>query len=541
MAKKKIEEEGTKEVKKTSRKVTPRKKTNTATKNVRGKKKTDKDNAVQEPVAETENVEIAAAPVVETPVEAEVKDAVETQAPEQKEAPEAVKAEEEKPAEPQPAEQPVREKPQEPKRQEPKPLPPVPTMRIDSIVDLVNAPHRQLLLNDQQIQQLSVEEAQQRFRWIEGTLAWVFDYDVVISDTNIWIELLVGHTSSHSDPKVNARLMYERQLDFLSKLTRHRRARFMMMSETYEEIDRFATAQSPTNYQDADFTDEALCRNVAARLAKRLILSMQRENRLKIEAIGAESHHSSFADPAIIRKTVELFAEGKKVLLITNDASVGIRSIGMCDDLQRSNNIDDDTWEDVYTPLRPMVMTMDDLKVLDNYTRQYHFMQMAAGKSWMEDVPQRMEKRTVPALSLWMEGFRPGDKHAENKAERDRERQKQKQNQQQKQAQKPAQPQQPQAQAQQNQQQSQPQKPAPKQQKQPQADAAKPQTDPVKPQAEAKNPQVEPAKPQEASVNNAPETETAPAEMPKEGAENTAPKKRRTYKRRPPKKSQAAQ
>ena len=307
-----------------------------------------------------------------------------------------------------------------------KPIPPFNPVRIDTIVDMVNAPKGQLLLNDQQIQQLTQEEALKRFRWIEGTLAWVLNYDVVISDTNIWLELLVGHTSSHSDPKVNARLMFERQLEFISKLVRFRGGRFMMMSETYEEIDRFATQQAPTNYKDADFSDEALCRNVSARLAKRLILSQQRENRLKIEGICAESHHAAFADPAIIRKTVELFSVGKRVLLLTNDASVAIRSMGMCDDLQRINGIDDETWERIYSPLRPMVITMEDLKVLDLYTRQYHFLQMAAGKQWMEDVPQRMEKRNVQPLSLWLDGFRPGDKQSEmNKQQKQQKQPKQ--------------------------------------------------------------------------------------------------------------------
>ena len=313
-----------------------------------------------------------------------------------------------------------------------KPIPPFNPVRIDTIVDMVNAPKGQLLLNDQQIQQLTQEEALKRFRWIEGTLAWVLNYDVVISDTNIWLELLVGHTSSHSDPKVNARLMFERQLEFISKLVRYRGGRFMMMSETYEEIDRFATQQAPTNYKDADFADEALCRNVSARLAKRLILSQQRENRLKIEGICAESHHAAFADPAIIRKTVELFSVGKRVLLLTNDASVAIRSMGMCDDLQRINGIDDETWERVYAPLRPMVITMEDLKVLDFYTRQYHFLQMAAGKQWMEDVPQRMEKRNVQPLVLWLDGFRPGDKQSEmSKQQKQQKQQKQEQQKQQ--------------------------------------------------------------------------------------------------------------
>lgn len=359
--------------------------------------------AAEETPAEVEETD-SPAPVEEAPVApVEETAAPEPKAPEQK-AETAQTPKQEKRRNEQKPEQ---------KQQNVKPIPPFTPVRVETLVDLVNAPYRQLCLNDQQIQQLTVEEAQQRFRWFEGTLAWVLNYDIVISDTNIWLELLVGHTSSHSDPKVNARLLFERQLEFISKLVRFRGGKFMMMSETYEEIDRFATQQAPTNYKDADFTDEALCRNVAARLAKRLILSQQRENRLRIEGIGAESHHAAFADPAIIRKTVELFATGKRVLLITNDASVGIRSMGMCDDLQRHNNIDDETWEEVYTPLRPMVMTMDDLKVLDNFTRQYHFLQMAAGKQWMEDVPRRMEKHNVEPLMLWMEGFRPGDKHSE--------------------------------------------------------------------------------------------------------------------------------
>ena len=363
--------------------------------------------------------------------------------------------------------------------QKPKPIPAFNPVRIDTIVDMVNAPKGQLLLNDQQIQQLTQEEALKRFRWIEGTLAWVLNYDVVISDTNIWLELLVGHTSSHSDPKVNARLMFERQLEFISKLVRYRGGRFMMMSETYEEIDRFATQQAPTNYKDADFTDEALCRNVSARLAKRLILSQLRENRLKIEGICAESHHAAFADPAIIRKTVELFSIGKRVLLLTNDASVAIRGMGMCDDLQRINEIDDETWERVYAPLRPMVITMDDLKVLDLYTRQYHFLQMAAGKQWMEDVPQRMEKRNIPSLSLWLDGFRPGDKQSEmHKQQKQSQAKQEKQNKQKQQNQ--AKQEQPKAQEQAEQ---------PKQQKQQQP---KPKNEPKQPQAEPK-PEVAPS------------------------------------------------
>ena len=286
-----------------------------------------------------------------------------------------------------------------------------PTAVINDIVELAAAPMRQIILTDQQIQQLTLEETEERYLYLEQMLARVLDYDVVLSDTNIWLELLVGHTSSHSDPRVNARLQFERQLEFISKITRLRRGKFMMMSETYEEIDRFATQMEPTNYQDADFNDPLLCRNVAARLAKRLILSQQRENRLRIEGIGAESHHAAFADPAIIRRTVEMFAQGKKVLLITNDASVAIRSLGLCDDLQRHNNIDDDTWEEMYVPVRPMACTFDDLKLLDNYTRQYHFLQQAAGKQWMEDVPRQLVRQQVEPLQLWMDAFRPGDKH----------------------------------------------------------------------------------------------------------------------------------
>lgn len=394
-----------------------------------------------------------------------------------------------------------------------KPVPPLPQIRIESIVDLINAPHRQLLLSDQQIQQLTLEEAEQRFRFLEGVLAWILNYDIVISDTNIWIELLVGHTSNHSDPKVNARLLFERQLEFISKLTRFRGAKFLMMSETYEEIDRFATAQAPTNHKEADFTDETVCRNIAARLAKRLILSQQRENRLKIEGITSESHHAAFADPAIIRRTVELFAQGKRVLLLTNDASVGIRSIGMCDDLQRVNNIDDETWERVYTPLRPMVFTFEDLKLIDNYTRQYHFMQMAAGKQWMEDVPQTMEKHNVEPLMLWMDGFRMGDKYPESRVVEMQKKQQNQQNQNNQQKKQQPKPQQ------------QKQEPAPQQEpKQEQ----KPKQEP-KPKQEAKEPAPQAKQEQQPKQQEAPQQEVKQeAEQPQAPA--PAPKKR-NYRR----------
>lgn len=310
-----------------------------------------------------------------------------------------------------------------------KPIPPMPrNLVVRDITDLWSA--RIPLLNDQQVQQLTLQEAIERHLLFEAILTQVLDYDIVLSDTNIWLELLVGHTSSHSDPRVNARLTFERQLEFISKLMKKKGGRNMIMSETYEEIDRFACQQEPTNYQQADFTDEALCRNVAARLAKRLILCQQRENRLRIEGICSESHHGAFADPAIIRRTVELFASGKKVLLLTNDASVAIRSLGMCDDLQRINGIDDATWDKVYAPLRPMACTMDDLKQLDGYTRQYHFLMQAAGAEWMQDLKPQEPRAAVEPMKLNEELFRPGDKHerrsdrqAQEKAEAQRKEQ----------------------------------------------------------------------------------------------------------------------
>ena len=444
---------------------------------------------------------------------------------------EKVKAEEVKAEETANTQQP-KSNTQHPTPNTPKPIPPFNPVRIDTIVDMVNAPKGQLLLNDQQIQQLSQEEALKRFRWIEGTLAWVLNYDVVISDTNIWLELLVGHTSSHSDPKVNARLMFERQLEFISKLVRYRGGRFMMMSETYEEIDRFATQQAPTNYKDADFADEALCRNVSARLAKRLILSQQRENRLKIEGICAESHHAAFADPAIIRKTVELFSVGKRVLLLTNDASVAIRSMGMCDDLQRINEIDDETWERVYAPLRPMVVTMEDLKVLDFYTRQYHFLQMAAGKQWMEDVPQRMEKRNIQPLTLWLDGFRPGDKQSEMNKQQQKQQKQSKQEQQKKQKQ--------QNQPKQEQQKVQEQPEQPKQQQQ-QARQQQPKNEPK--QSQATEPKQEVAAPELVIVTDISDTQempqtpanAAPQEAP-ENAEQPTQQRKRPQRRRPQRK-----
>lgn len=408
------------------------------------------ENIAETPVAEAPVVEQKPAePQPEQPKKQPEQPKKQTEQP--KKQPEQPQKLQEQPSLDAPKQKPHQDQPSSdaPKSQQPKPekrplpIPPLPNIVINDIVELANAPKAGICLTDQQIQQLTLEDATRRFQYLEYTLANILDYDVVLSDTNIWLELLIGHTSSHSDPRVNARLQFERQLEFISKLTKHRGGRFMMMSETYEEIDRFATAQEPTNYRDADWSDEALCRNVAARLAKRLILSQQRENRLRIEGIGAESHHASFADPAIIRRTVEMFAQGRKVLLLTNDASVGIRSMGMCDDLQRHNRIDDRTWDAVYAPLRPMVMTMDDLKILDNYTRQYHFLQVAAGMQWMQDIPKlpvnRDPKPTSPVyggtgktlerknLALWEEGFRPGDRHERHSDQQARQKEQQRQ------------------------------------------------------------------------------------------------------------------
>lgn len=308
---------------------------------------------------------------------------------------------------------------------------------IHDFCDLASQGARIPLLSDQQIQQLTYEDAFERNILLEKILRQVLDYDIVLSDTNIWLELLVGHTSCHSDPRVNARLQFERQLEFISKLMKRIGGKFMIMSETYEEIDRFATVLDPVSYKDVDWNDETICRNVSARLAKKLMLAQQKENRLRIEGIGSESHHSAFADPAIIRRIVEFFAEGKKVLLLTNDASVGIRSLGMCDDMQRTNKIDDKTWREVYEPHRPMVLTMDDLKLLDQYTRQYYFLLMPAGRQWMQDVSMRETISLEKPLTLWMEGFRAGDRH-ERRSDRIEQQRKEQQQKEQKQKEKEA-------------------------------------------------------------------------------------------------------
>ncbi len=311
-----------------------------------------------------------------------------------------------------------------------------------NIIDLINTPQKDLLLSDQQIQQLTLEEVHQRHLMLQETLSGVLDYDIVISDTNVWLEL---NAASHSDNRGNTRLMFERQLDFMSKMMRHRGGKFIIMGETYEEIDRFAAVQDPVNHKEADFSDNLVYLNAAARLAKRLILSMQRENRLRIEGISSESHHAAFADPAIVRRVVELFTEGKKVLLLTNDASVAIRSIALCDDLQRINAISDEEWNATYALLRPMAFTFDDLRLLDNYTRQYHYIQMADGTPWMTEVqPYSLSEprcsQALAKLTIDEYAFRQGDKHrgdnlfikAEEQPERKQEKKQQQQQAQQK-------------------------------------------------------------------------------------------------------------
>ena len=310
-----------------------------------------------------------------------------------------------------------------------------------NIIDLINTPQKDLILSDQQIQQLTLEEVHQRHLMLQEILSGVLDYDIVISDTNVWLEL---NAVSHSDNRGNTRLMFERQLDFISKMMRHRGGKFIIMGETYEEIDRFAAVQDPVNHKEADFSDNLVYLNAAARLAKRLILSMQRENRLRIEGISSESHHAAFADPAIVRRVVELFTAGKKVLLLTNDASVAIRSIALCDDLQRINAIGDDEWNATYTLLRPMAFTFDDLRLLDNYTRQYHYIQMADGTPWMSEVQPlsaSAPRSSQPLAQLTIDeyAFRQGDKHRSDnlfiKAEEQPERKQEKKQQQQQQAQ----------------------------------------------------------------------------------------------------------
>ncbi len=405
-----------------------------------------------------------------------------------------------------------------------------------NIIDLINTPQKDLILSDQQIQQLTLEEVHQRHLMLQEILSGVLDYDIVISDTNVWLEL---NAVSHGDNRGNTRLMFERQLDFISKMMRHRGGKFIIMGETYEEIDRFAAVQDPVNHKEADFSDNLVYLNAAARLAKRLILSMQRENRLRIEGISSESHHAAFADPAIVRRVVELFTEGKKVLLLTNDASVAIRSIALCDDLQRINAIGDDEWNATYTLLRPMAFTFDDLRLLDNYTRQYHYIQMADGTPWMSEVQPlsaSAPRSSQPLAQLTIDeyAFRQGDKHRSDnlfiKAEEQPERKQEKKQQQQQQAQQKKQQQQQNKQQQQKSQdkkqqqqkkQQQPQQqPQQDKQKQDRQDNQQPQQDKQQSQQDKQTQQSQQDKQQQQPRQEAP---SEPAATPEPAAATSEP------------------
>ena len=253
---------------------------------VNNKKKKQKEAPKAEKKDEAEEKKTEAEKKAEEKTAAAEKPAIQTKpAAAEKTATQAKPVAAEKPAnQEKPASQ---EKPAAQEKPQQKPIPKMPqNLVIRDFCDLANQGSRIPLLTDQQIQQLTYEDAYNRNLILEAVLANVLDYDIVLSDTNIWLELLVGHTSSHSDPKVNARLMFERQLEFISKMAKKIGGKFMIMSETYEEVDRFATMQEPVDYKVADWKDEVLCRNVAARLAKRLMLSQQKENSLRIEGIG---------------------------------------------------------------------------------------------------------------------------------------------------------------------------------------------------------------------------------------------------------------
>ena len=153
---------------------------------------------------------------------------------------------------PQAAEPQVKQKPEVEVQIIPEPLP-LPNITIHNIIELQQAPMRAIILSDAQIQLLSMDEIIKRHKFLQETLANVLDYDVVISDTNVWLELLFGkapsgQTPAGGDAKPAAqpqRLLYERQLEFISKMCAYRGGRFMMMSETYEEIDRFQCCGPP--------------------------------------------------------------------------------------------------------------------------------------------------------------------------------------------------------------------------------------------------------------------------------------------------------
>ena len=396
-----------KTTKKTATKRTSTKKTTLAKKTATSTRKTRTTKKAEEPQTEQPQTELIEQTVQQEQPQEQPQAAAESTVP--------VATEEKTEAQPK-QEQPKQESKQEqskqqeqPRQPKPQEIPALPRMTIHNIVDLTQAPQRSIVLNDQQIQQLTMEEVEKRRLFLQEALCNVLDYDVVISDTNIWLELLLSNYQGNGS--ANARLAFERQLDFISKMMKRRGGKFVIMGETYEEIDRFATIQDPVNHKEADFSDPVVCLNTAARLAKRLILSQQRENRLRIEGISSESHHAAFADPAIVRRVVELFASGKKVLLITNDASVAIRSIALCDDLQRINNVSDEEWDNTYALVRPMAFTFEDLRLLDNYTKQYHYIHVAAGLGWMSDVKPMEKRPAAEPLELSEQAFRPGDRH----------------------------------------------------------------------------------------------------------------------------------
>jgi hypothetical protein len=398
-----------------TKKPTLAKKTATSTRKTRTTKKAEQPQTeqpqaelIEQTVQQQEQPQATAEDTVPVATEEKTEAQPMPQPKQEQPAPQAEAPKQEQPA-PQ-TEAPKQHKPQEqPKQPKPQEIPALPRMTISNIVDLTQAPQRSIVLNDQQIQQLTLEEVEKRRLFLQEALCNVLDYDVVISDTNIWLELLLSNYQGGGS--ANARLAFERQLDFISKMMKRRGGKFVIMGETYEEIDRFATIQDPVNHKEADFSDPVVCLNTAARLAKRLILSQQRENRLRIEGISSESHHAAFADPAIVRRVVELFASGKKVLLITNDASVAIRSIALCDDLQRINNVSDEEWDNTYALVRPMAFTFEDLRLLDNYTKQYHYIHVAAGLAWMSDVKPMEKRPAAEPLVLSEQAFRPGDRH----------------------------------------------------------------------------------------------------------------------------------
>ena len=120
---------------------------------------------------------------------------------------------------PQAVEPQVKQKPEVEVQIIPEPLP-LPNIAIHNIIELQQAPMRAIILSDAQIQLLSMDEIIKRHKFLQETLANVLDYDVVISDTNVWLELLFGkapsgQTAAGGDAKPAAqpqRLLYERQL-----------------------------------------------------------------------------------------------------------------------------------------------------------------------------------------------------------------------------------------------------------------------------------------------------------------------------------------